>query len=198
MNGIAAILLAAGRSRRMGRCKQLLPLGDTTVIGRCLETLRAGGIDRIVTVVSPEGERVAEAARFGRSEVAVNCEPDGDMVSSVRSGRDLLPADVAGVLIALCDCPLVASETVRRLAAAHRTSPDNIIQPVYAGRRGHPLLIPRQVLDGLAPGMTLRDLLRLEPSRVVMIEVNDPGILVDMDTPEDYAAVQRLAGGQNQ
>ena len=62
MNGVAAILLAAGRSSRMGRSKQLLPLGDSTVIGRCIDTLKAGGVELIVTVVSPEGAAVAGAA----------------------------------------------------------------------------------------------------------------------------------------
>lgn len=190
--GVAAILLAAGRSRRMGRCKQLLPLGTTTVIGRCLETLRQGGVESIVVIVSEEGQEVADAAGEYCVRVAINRLSDGDMASSIRVGRDLLDADCSGVIIALCDCPLVTAATVASLLDRHALFPEAIIRPSYDASRGHPLLFARSILDELTEGMTLRDILGSNPQRIHDVAVDDPGILIDMDTPEDYRLVCTL------
>jgi len=182
----AAILLAAGLSRRMGTCKQLLPFGDATVIARCLETLRLAGIDRIFVVVSPAGGAVAaEAGRFP-VQVVVNHDPEGDMASSVRAGRDALPEEVSSVVVALCDQPLAQPATVTRMIALSRSHPAAIIIPCHAGRRGHPLLLPRKTLYELHPGMILRDVVRSDPKRIVEFPVDDQGTVLDLDTPEDY------------
>jgi len=183
---VAAILLAAGRSRRMGRCKQLLPLGGSTVLGRCLDTLVAAGLDDIVVVVSPAGEEVAAEARRYPVRVVVNPEAEGDMASSLRVGRDALAEGISGVVVALCDYPLVLPETIARLQETHHQEPDRIIIPTHDGRRGHPLLVPRLILEELEGDLTLRDLVRRDPARLRTIEVADRGILLDMDTPEEY------------
>ena len=182
----AAILLAAGKSIRMGSCKQLLPLGDGTVIGRCLDTLAKGGADEIVAVVSHEDNEVAEAARAYPVRIVVNPEAGGDMVSSVRAGRDALTAEVRGVIVALCDCPLVSSETIASLIAEHGALPGNIIIPCHGERCGHPMLFPRAVLNELTSDLILRDLAGRNPERIRYLKVDDPGVLIDMDTPEDY------------
>jgi molybdenum cofactor cytidylyltransferase len=185
----AAILLAAGKSRRMGRCKQLLPLGGSTVIGRCLAALVTGGVGEIVVVVSEDGDLVAEAARAYPVRIVVNPEPGGDMASSVRAGRDALTADVSGVIVALCDYPLVSAATIAGLAVAHAALPAGIIIPCHRERRGHPLLFPRAILNGLAEDQILRDLVRCYPERVRCLNLDDPGVLIDMDTPEDYRRI---------
>lgn len=182
----AAILLAAGKSRRMGSCKQLLPLGDRTVIARCLDTLVAAGIDEIVVVVSPEEHGVAEAARKHPVSIVVNPEPDGDMASSVRAGRDALTTDARGVIVFLCDYPLVSAGTITGLIEEHGDSPCSIIVPCHREKRGHPLLFPRTVLIELTNDLILRDLVRRDPERVRCLDVDDRGVLLDMDTPEDY------------
>lgn len=186
---VAAIVAAAGLSRRMGRCKQLLPLGGKTALARCLESLLAGGVREIVVVVGLQGELVAaEAGRFP-VRVVVNEDLDGDMASSLRVGRAALPAAARAVIVALCDYPLVQAATVAGLTAAHAREPGRIVIPSHAGRRGHPLLVSRTLLEELQGELTLRDLLRRDPGRVNYLPVDDPGILCDMDTPEDY---QRL------
>ncbi len=193
MNGVAVILLAAGLSRRMGCCKQLLPVGNMTVIDRCIGTLKAGGVEQIVTVVSPEGAEVAGVARRQGARIAVNEEPDGDMASSIRAGLSALPVDTVSALVTLCDYPLVLPETVQALVAAGRAAPEKIAVPTHDGRKGHPLLVPRSILDELVPGVILRDLLRRDPDRLWPVAVDDPGVLIDMDTPEAYFEVCRLA-----
>ena len=193
---VAAILLAAGQSRRMGTCKQLLPLAGTTVIGRCLETLQAGGVGKIVVVVSPRGTDVAaQAGRFAGVNVAVNTQEGSDMASSVRCGRDALPAGLQSVIVAPGDIPLVQPATVQALISTAVHNPSCIIIPTHAGRRGHPLLLPCIILDELAGSLTLRDVVRSDPGRVIELDVPDAGILLDMDTPEDYRRLTAISTG---
>ena len=183
---VAAIVAAAGLSRRMGSCKQLLQLGGKTALARCLETLLAGGVREIVVVVGVEGVFVAaEAGRFP-VRIVVNSDPAGDMASSLRVGRAALSAAARAVIVALCDYPLVQPATVAELTTAHAMEPGRIVIPSHGGRRGHPLLIPRTVLEELQDELTLRDVVRRDQRRVSFLPVEDPGILFDMDTPEDY------------
>jgi molybdenum cofactor cytidylyltransferase len=170
----------------MGSCKQLLPLGGTSAIARCLQTLLRGGVTEIVVVVSPEGGEVADAARAYPVRVVFNDEPGGDMASSVRVGRDALAPGTATVMVALCDHPLVTRDTVARLLLSHGAEPERIIIPSHGGRRGHPIILPRPLLDELRGELTLRDLVARYPSRLRHLEVDDPGIVLEMDTPEEY------------
>jgi len=188
---VAAIVAAAGQSRRMGCCKQLLDLGGKTVLARCLDTLLAGGVKQVVVVVGPGGEKVAaEAGRFP-VEVAVNQTRDGDMASSVLVGRKLLDPSISGAIVALCDYPLVSPATINYLAAVHDAAPASILVPRHGGQKGHPSLFPVGLLDELASGGTLRDLVRSH-REVTLLDTDDAGILHDMDTPEDYRRLQKL------
>jgi molybdenum cofactor cytidylyltransferase len=189
---VAAILLAAGASRRMGTCKQLLPLEGKTVLARCLETLLQGGINEVIVVVSPGGDEVLrEAARYP-VRVVRNSEPDGDMAASICTGRDALPPAASGVVIALCDYPLVRAESIVRLMEAHREAPGSVIIPCHDGHRGHPPLLPRRLLDDLETPLTLRDLLRDNKELIRHLELPDDGVLIDMDTPEDYRRIAAM------
>ena len=173
----------------MGSCKQLLPLAGKAVIAHCLETLLAGGSEEVIVVVGPEGDKVARAARDYPVQVVMNTDPDGDMAASVRTGRDALSPSITAVVVALCDYPLVTAATIQRLIAVHRGNPEGIIIPCHHGRRGHPALFPWQLLAELAAPLTLRDLLRANPERIEHLDVDDGGVLIDMDTPEDYQRV---------
>lgn len=191
-DGIAAILLAAGKSQRMGSCKQLLPLGGTTVIGRCLDTLLKGGVSEIVVVISEAGQSVAEAVSSCPVSIVVNPDAGGDMASSIRAGRDALSSAANAVLICLCDYPLVSAATIADLIGQHQSQPGRIVIPCCEGKRGHPLLFPRTLLNRLAPGMILRDLVGGHAQQISHIETGDPGILIDMDTPEDYRRIRTM------
>lgn len=180
----------------MGECKQLLPLGERTALARNLETLLAAGIATIVVVVGPNGAAVAAAARRYPVAVALNPSPDSDMAASLRVGLAALPATASHVVVALCDYPLVAASTVATLLAIQRQLPTAIVVPTYCNRKGHPLILPRALLAEIAHFPTLRDLLRAHPAAVHPVEVTDEGVLLDMDTPADYARLQqRCAAG---
>jgi len=170
----------------MGACKQLLPLEGKTVIARCLETLLEGGIREVVVVVAPQGDAVAEAVRDFPVTVVRTPDPEGDMAASVRTGRDALSPEVSGVMIALCDYPLVAPETAKLLAELHCEEQERIIIPLHGGKKGHPTIFPRHILDELVEPLTLRDLVQSDPGRLRLVEVADCGVRLDMDTPEEY------------
>lgn len=186
---VAAVLLAAGKSSRMGSCKPLLSLGDGTVMERCLNTLHHGGVNEIIVVVSINGEDVARAARNHPVQIVVNPEEIGDMASSIRVGRDCTTPETSGIIVALCDYPLVVPGTVKALIDQHAMHPECIITPTCKGHRGHPLLLPRSILEELTEGKTLRDVLKKDAARIREVPIDDTGILIDMDTPDDYRTV---------
>ncbi len=174
------------------RLKQLLPYGERTAVRRCVETIREGGIERIVAVVSPrEDLRAAFAGLPVR--LVVNADPESDMRSSVRVGLETLDEDAEAVLICLADHPLVRAATIRALAAEHAAHPAAILAPAFRGRRGHPVLFPRKALDGIAAGLTLREARDLWPGGVREVPVADEGVSIDVDTPEEYARARAYA-----
>jgi CTP:molybdopterin cytidylyltransferase MocA len=191
---VSAVLLAAGSSKRMGRPKPLLPLGNRTVIRHCLDTIIAAGLRDIIVVVGPDGDEIAEMLRGLPVAVAKNESPESEMVASVRIGLRALEDHASGVIICLADHPLASAETLMALVRGHRETPDKIIIPAYHGKRGHPTLFPRSVVEEVFFGDNLRDIISRDFGRVRIIEVGDEGVVLDMDTREDYEnIVQKLA-----
>jgi molybdenum cofactor cytidylyltransferase len=175
----------------MGRAKSLLPLGEGTVIERCLECLVAGGLGDITVVLGPSGEAVARVLDTAVT-VVWNRTPGSDMAASVRLGLASLSPITTGVLIALADYPLVSAATIRRLRDLHFRQARQILIPTCDGQRGHPVLFPRTVLAEISTLPTLRQIVRRRPERVRAVPVSDPGVLLDMDTPADYRRVRAL------
>lgn len=177
----------------MGQCKLLLPLPDRPVIVRCLETVAAAGVcETIVVLAPPHGTAIHEViARFPVT-VAWNCRPDSDMAGSLRVGLEHLSGDVTGVLVFLPDTPLVHPATCHMLMDEHAADPRRIYVPVHAGRRGHPVLFPRFLIEELPDYPTLRDLMQMHQHRIVLCPIEDAGILHDLDTPADYLQAKTL------
>lgn len=169
----------------MGRLKPLLPLGNRSIIERCLETLAGGGIGEIVAVLGPSGAPIAEVL-CDSLPIAWNRQPGSDMATSVRRGVRHITPEVTGVLVALADHPLVEAETVRRLLELHARQPQRILIPTFGGKRGHPVLFPREILAEIFTLPTLREVVRRAPERTRQIAVDDAGVVLDMDTPADY------------
>jgi molybdenum cofactor cytidylyltransferase len=191
---VSAILLAAGLSQRMGAPKPLLPIQGRPAVVRCLESLRTSGIAEIVLVVNPEGGDIVDAAKDIPARVAVNELPGSDMAASVRAGLELVNRFAAGVLVCLCDHPLVRPDTLESMISAHSRMPGAIIIPVYRGRKGHPTLFPRSVLEDLAKVATLRDVIGQYSAKITLLDVDDEGVILDMDTPEDYRKILERYG----
>jgi molybdenum cofactor cytidylyltransferase len=178
----------------MGRPKQLLPLGDKTVIKHCVDNIVSALIRRIVVVVRPGAEGTAESLSGLPVRIVVNDDLDSDMAGSVRAGFASLDQSCSAVLVCLADHPLASVETILALMRAHQESPDKIVIPAYNGKRGHPSLFPATVLQEIFIFDTLRDIVRQDEKRVRVIDVPDEGVILDMDTKEDYERVLKKAG----
>ncbi|MHB8902054.1 MAG: nucleotidyltransferase family protein [Thermoguttaceae bacterium] len=185
------IVLAAGNSRRMGRQKLLLPMGEGTVVGRIVDELLASPVDQVLVVVGSDGGAVAEALEPRPVQLVVNPDPDGDMLSSVRCGLRAMDRD-QGVLVVPGDLAGITRVVIAQLVAAFADGTDRIVVPTFEGKRGHPLLFSaayRQEILTRFDNIGLRGLLEAHPDAICQVEVDSPAVLVNMNLPEDYRRV---------
>ncbi|HEX4966169.1 MAG TPA: nucleotidyltransferase family protein [Thermoanaerobaculia bacterium] len=190
-----AILPAAGASRRMGRPKLLLPFQGRPLVAAVVESLRMVGVSGIVLVTAPEDEALRAWARQEGVAVAVNPEPERGMLSSVQVGVAALGGGnaLAGrgeiLLVSPADLPRLRAESVAELLRQMAASGALLAVPVYRGKRGHPMaispaLIP--LIPILDPGIGLKQLRDLHEAGLLEVVVDDPGVVIDVDTPADY------------
>ena len=194
---LPGVVLAAGASTRMGRPKLLLPIEPGgTLLGRLLGTLADAGIWPLVVVT--RADLVVESAwndpRARRVSVVVNPDPSRGQLSSLLTAIDSFSERPGGIVQSLVDLPLVSVRTVRALADAWHAGHAPLVRPTYDGRTGHPVIFGARLLDALHSAdlqQGARPLVRRFVSLGVEVPVDDPAILEDIDTPEDYA---RLVG----
>jgi len=195
---VAAIVLAAGYSSRMGAFKPLLPFGERTLIGHVATNLRAAGLRRIHVVSGFQAEALApELARLGVARVH-NPDYDKGMFSSVQQGVASLPAEVEAFLLAPVDMPLIRPATIARVLRAAASRESTIVYPVFRGERGHPPLVRRalfaEILAADGEG-GLRALLARHDGAASEVAVFDWGCLTDMDRRGDYRLVSAALSG---
>ena len=190
-----AILPAAGNSRRMGEPKLLLPLGKSTVIEQVVTVLRTGGLDRVVVVIRPGDEPLRRAAAAAGAHVVEPPEPPAEMRQSVQFGLDDLRMNRApelrdGWLLMPADHPLLDVHVLETLLDRWNESDCPILIPTYHGRRGHPVLFRWELaaeVSQIPEGQGLNRLVKQRAAEVVELEVDDDAVLLDLDTPDDYA-----------
>ncbi len=191
---ITGLVLAAGRSERMGTPKQLLPFGKGTVIEQVVRTLTRSRLGKdVVVVLGHQAEEIMHKASALPVRFAYNPDPDGDMVSSVRCGLAYIRPDHA-CLIALGDQPLVTKETVNRLIAEYERRPEGMVLPAYDGKRGHPMIMSpayrEEVLFQSFRG-GLKGLRDRHAESVRLVPVDTDAVLFDMDYRRDYEEALR-------
>ena len=191
---IAGVILAAGTSSRLGRPKQMLALGDRTVLQHVVDAAGAADLDDIVVVLGHRADEVEASLRLPASaRVVVNLEYGSGQASSLRAGLRALGAENRATMVLLGDQPGVSPEAIGAVAAAYRRTGGPVVQASYGGRPGHPVLLDRRVwpeVDDVSGDIGARDLLAGHPEWVVTAEVpGDPP--PDLDTWEDY---RRLGG----
>lgn len=191
----AALLPAAGASRRMGRPKLLLPVNGRPMVAGAVEALRRGGAREIVLVTAPGDEDLQAWARENEVTVAINPDPDRGMLSTIQEGIAALGgfAELArrgeALLVSPADLPHLQFETVSNLLRKMSETGAPLALPTFRGKRGHPLaiapgLIPE--IDTLDPNVGLKQLRDRHEAELLEIEVEDAGVIQDVDTPEDY------------
>ena len=195
---VAAILLAAGRSARMGAFKPLLPFGKQTVIEACVDYLYAGGVESIVVVLGHNGDQVRARLKDTSVLFALNPDPSSEMAESIRCGIERLPSNADATLIALVDHPAVPSHVVQTLINEWLQGAQLII-PTWEGRGGHPVLVDlgwRDELEQLDPNGGLKSFFRKHPDAVRRVPVGSQYVARDMDTWDDYTRLHLDVFGQ--
>jgi molybdenum cofactor cytidylyltransferase len=189
---VAAILLAAGQSRRMGAFKPLLPFGSVTVAECCARYLLEGGVGRVVVVIGYRREELQASLSHLPVSFAVNPETKSEMGASIARGVLELPRETEAILIALIDQPAIPPEVPRVLIDEWRRTGARLLVPEHAGRGGHPVLLDgslRQELLHLDPQRGLRALFDQYRAETLGVAVASPYIARDMDTWDDYRAL---------
>ena len=192
--GISAIILAAGQSRRMGRSKPLLTLGGGTIIAHVAGSFRAAGIEDITVVLGHRGNDIIPELQKNKLSWVVNEQYEQGMLSSVKIGLASLGERIEGFFIMPADIPLVRPATLRDLYRFHVEHPGRVIYPCFQEQRGHPPLIPalfKQEIMMYEGAGGLRQCMQAWNHDSLDVAVAAQGVLMDMDTPDDYAAILR-------
>jgi molybdenum cofactor cytidylyltransferase len=187
---IPAIVLAAGKSERMGSPKALLRYRGRTFLEHIVDTVKQSKAGDVLIVVGRHRDEIQQSmpdARF-----VYNPDFAAGMSTSIQAGIRALPGGTAGAILLLVDHPLVKSSTIDKLIDGFR--PGSIIVPIFNRLRGHPVLFSQVAMDeilALQPGHGANTVLRCDPGRVIEIPVDDSGVLRDVDTPQDFDALLR-------
>jgi molybdenum cofactor cytidylyltransferase len=193
---IPAVVLAAGKSSRMGRPKALLPLeGGETFLSRVVRTFLEADVDDVVIVVGHDADAIvgAFAASGLAARFVVNRDYERGQLSSLVAGLGVVDRPgVAACLLTLVDVPLVAPSTIRAVIDRYRTTRAPIVRPVRGSDHGHPVLVDRSLFDSIRhadPAAGAKAIVRANASPAGDVEIQDDGAFADIDTPEDYRRI---------
>ncbi len=190
---VAGIILAAGKSSRMGRTKQLLPFRGQTILECVVDCALASSLQRVIVVLGHQADALEPLLKGRDVTVVINCLYDKGQSTSLKAGLRAVTEEDEAVLFLLGDQPLVTPETINRILTAYETSPASpIVLPVFEGKRGNPVLFSRETfsrLETLSEDQGARPLFEEYAGRILPVPVADPSIHFDIDTEGDY---QRL------
>jgi molybdenum cofactor cytidylyltransferase len=196
---VAAVVLAAGMSSRMGQPKVLLPwAGGKTILEHIITQLVLARLSHITVVTGNQADEVKRLALQAGVKVTHNKHyATGEMLSSLKAGLRAMPPHISAVLVALGDQPTIQPRIIGQVMTAYAEGKGEIVAPSYQMRRGHPILIDRrywqEILDLPEDGAP-RDVIERHKDRIAYVNVDTDSVLRDLDTPDDYQAARRLAG----
>src|SRR5947208_9459737 len=194
---IAGLVLAAGESSRMGADKALLTYRGHTFIETIVRTLRHGGVTRIAVVLGHHADEIRRAVDLSDVLVVVNEAYRQGQTSSLQAGLRALDSregpSLEAIVFCLVDHPAVSAEVIQTLIATFRASGSPVVIPTYKGQRGHPVLIGHALfgeLLALSPAAGANTVIRKYRDATQFVEVNDMGILIDVDDPDAYRSLK--------
>jgi molybdenum cofactor cytidylyltransferase len=190
---LAAVVLAAGKSSRMGKNKLLLEVAGRTVLDRLLDTLDDSAVDEVFVVFGHRPEKLAPIVGAHRAEAVMNPNYEDGMTSSFKAGLDRVDADATFLILG--DQLGLRTELLALMADRMENDADAlIVSPVHEGRKGHPVLFRRALFAeilGLGPDETMRDVVQRHEDAHALVE-GDIWCTLDMDTPEEFEKIRRL------
>ncbi len=190
---IAGLILAAGESTRMGADKALLLYRGRTFLETVLTTLHDAGIDSIVVVLGHRAEEIRRAVELPGAEVVINPDYRQGQTSSLKAGLKALESPaLEAIVMSLVDHPAVSAETVRKLVEAFLVTRLPVVIPTYQNQRGHPVVIGRALfeeLERLTAEEGANAVIHQYREATKFVEVNDRGIVLDVDDPETYSSL---------
>ena len=192
---VGAVILAAGQSSRMGEPKQLLRLGGKTLLARTLENVRASKVNDIVLVLGFAAGKIAQQVAVEGVKVVLNEAYQQGMGVSLRVGLSALDPLTDAALIVLADQPFVRPETLDQIIDQFQHSGAQIAVPMYQGFRGNPVLLDRSVFHevmALSGDVGCRAIFGNHVEGILKVNVDDIGVLLDIDNKEDLAKLQRF------
>ena len=188
ISAIEAIVLAAGKGERMGAIKPLVEIDGRPALTRVIRTLREAGIERVIVILGYRAEEIEKKIDLSCCIVGENVSYESGMGSSLALGVSLVSPDAAGFLVAHADMPYVKAETVSKVTA-RALEGAKIVAPVYKGVRGFPVYLDCGCREELIPTLRgeigARNYISQHEDDLVLVEVDDPGVTIDIDRPED-------------
>lgn len=186
---IAAVLLAAGESRRMREFKQLLRLGDKTFVEHCVDNLLASSVDEVIVVTGHRESEVRRAIGNRPVKIAHNPDYESGMTSSIKCGVRHVSDSAKACVISLVDQPRIDTGTIDHLIEAYESVRSLIVIPTYGEKSGHPILLDlalREEILAMDPEIGLRQVVLAHSAVITRVPVSSPTVLEDCDLPEDY------------
>jgi len=193
---IAGLILAGGASQRMGTAKALLTIRGETFLDRLIRVI-SESCDPVVVVLGHEPEKIRAGLRTpSRAQFTINHDYERGQLTSLQCGLRVVPADSRAVLFTPVDYPTIQPETIRSLAAALQAGSNLFVVPRYEGRHGHPVIFNASVLPeflALPPDSDARAVIHRHRDHTRYLDIEDPGILKDVDRPEEYAELLKTS-----
>ncbi len=195
-SGVAAIVLAAGTSSRMGSPKQLLRIGTQTLLERTLEILRRSKVDEILVVLGHEAAAIQAQVDLAGVKIVLNAAYREGMGTSLREGVSNVAPNSRAAMIVLADQPFLQAATIDRLIDEYDAKKPQIVLPLYRGFRGNPVLLDRSVFPevaGLAGDVGCRAIFGSHTENILKVSVEDASVLLDADTKADLDKFQQAS-----
>ena len=186
---LSAVVLAAGRSSRLGRPKLVLKVGGEPILGMVLKALRESSVNEVVVVLGGDAGAIRSAVKFEQEKIVSNPGYESGMSSSLKLGLVRASEAADAVVIVLGDQPFLSAHTVDKLADGFRRAGARIVVPVFHGRRGNPVLFAKSMFNELMEingDFGAKSVVSAHADEVLEVDVRDPGVLFDVDTPSDH------------
>lgn len=193
---VPAIILAAGESKRMGEPKALVHFGEKSFLETIVANFRDAGLEKLVVVLGHDARRILKKVQHLPVQFVINHNYPSGQFSSLQCGLKLLPPDVDGVFLALVDQPHISPQLIASLKDVFLTNPQKIVIPIFSGRRGHPVILPRTLFAEMvsAPSSQNAAAIIRGHAEIIHEAAADESILWNINTKEELAAVRRRCG----